>query len=250
MLLFKGHLYIYVILVYLWHRNLKFAMMLSRFALVLLTACLAISAQAQDYFRIKASFTVKISNADGTKNLTKGTVYYDKNIKELIYDVSFPQKEKWISKDTSLVKIRDGEIFDRITIPSINEFTLFHLALNSSLNDFGLKNSVFKISKVEKKGDLVLSYWKIPEQASTFMDHVVVARKNNRLESVVMVGDQLKILSKQFYRNYIMVSAFEFPQQIVQIMYDKTGRENYQVTEFSNINLNEQGNNNQYRSGI
>ena len=223
--------------------------MILRLAIILLIVAMGSPCDGQDHFRFKADFTVKISNADGKKNLTRGVVYYDKNIKDLIYDVTFPQKEKWISKDTSLIKIREGKIFERVTIPSINEFTIFHLALNSSLNDFGLKNSIFKISKVEKKGDLVLSYWKIPEQVAAFMDHVVVARKNNRLESVVMVGDQLRVLSKQYYRDYILINAFEFPGQIVQIMYDNLGRENYQVTEFKNILINEQENSNHYRSG-
>lgn len=202
----------------------------------------------QDYFRIKADFTVKISNSDGTRNLTRGVVYYDKNIRELIYDISFPEKETWVSRDTSLLKIRDGKVYEKMSIPSINEFTIFHLALNSMLNDFGLKNSPFKIQKVEKKGDLTLSYWNIPEQASTLMDFVVVARNGNRLESVVIMADEQKVLSKQFFRNYTKVKAFEFPTQIVQILYDSQNRENYQLTEFKNLGVNETGNNESYKT--
>lgn len=201
----------------------------------------------QEYFRIKADFIVKISNSNGTKNLTKGTVFYDKKIKQLIYNINFPQNEQWISKDTSLYKLRDGKIYERRTIPYINEFTVFHLSLNSDLNDFGLKNSVYKVSKVEKKGDLVLSYWKIPAQVSKIMDHVIIARKGNRLESVIFVGDQQKILSKQFYRNYEKINAFEFPKQIIQILFDKTAGENYQVTEFKNIVVNDLTDNTSYQ---
>jgi len=203
---------------------------------------------SQDYFRIKADFTVKISKSDGTRNLTRGVVYYDKNIRELIYDISFPEKETWVSRDTSLLKIRDGKVYEKMSIPSINEFTIFHLALNSMLNDFGLKNSPFKIQKVEKKGDLTLSYWNIPEQASTLMDFVVVARNGNRLESVVIMADEQKVLSKQFFRNYTKVKAFEFPTQIVQILYDTQNRENYQLTEFKNLVVNETGNNESYKT--
>jgi hypothetical protein len=49
-----------------------------------------LSGTAQEYYRLSADFTVKIKNADGQKNLTKGKVYYDKNYKNLIYDISFP----------------------------------------------------------------------------------------------------------------------------------------------------------------
>ena len=205
---------------------------------------------SQDYFRIEAEFTVKIKKSDGTMNLTRGKVFYDKNYKELIYDIHFPEIEKWAIRDTNLYKIRKGTLAERISIPSINEFTVFHLSLNSSLNDFGLKNSVYNIVKVEKQGDMVLSYWKIPDQASTFMDHVVIAKKDNRLESLIMVGNESRIISKQFFKNYIKIGAFEFPGQIIQILYDIYGKENYQVTEFKNIRVNDLNNNNQYRSQL
>lgn len=197
------------------------------------------SAQGQEYYRVNADFSVKIKRSDGTMNLTKGTVYYDKNIKELIYRVTFPQPEVWVIADTSLFKFRADTLYDRISIPSVNEFTVFHLSLNSGISDFGLKRSRFKVSRVEKKNDLVLSYWKIPDKAEISIDHVVVAKKDNRLESVVMVGEESKILSRQFYRNYMKIGAFEFPQQIVQILPGAEGEDNYQVTEFKNIVVND-----------
>lgn len=204
----------------------------------------------QEYFRISADFTVKVKKSDGTLNLTKGKVFYDKNYGELIYDVSFPQIEKWILKDTLLTKIRKDSIYEKITIPSINKFTIFHLSLNSSLNDFGLKNSIYKITKVEKKNGLVLSYWKIPELASTVLDHVVVAKKENRLESVIMMGNELNIISRQFFKDYEKIGAFEFPRQIIQILYDQEKKENYQITEFKNIKINDLERNNLYNSNF
>jgi hypothetical protein len=202
---------------------------------------------SQDYFRIEADFTVKIRKSDGQMNLTRGKVYYDKNYRELIYDITFPELEKWVIRDTSIYKIKNDTLTERVSIPSINEFTVFHLSLNSSLNDFGLKNSIYKIGKVEKKGDLVLSYWKIPEQASTLMDHVVIAKKNNRLESIVMVGKEAKIVSRQFFKEFIKIDAFEFPGQIIQILYDINDRENYQITDFKNIRVNDLSDNNLYK---
>lgn len=202
---------------------------------------------AQKYYRVNADFTVKIKRSDGTMNLTKGSVYYDKNIKELIYRVSFPQPEVWVIADTSLFKFRNDTLYERISIPSVNEFTVFHLSLNSGISDFGMKRSRFKVSKVEKKNDLVLSYWKIPDKAEISIDHVVVAKKENRLESVIMMGDESKVLSRQFYRNYMKSGAFEFPQQIVQILPGENGEDNYQVTEFKNIKVNDMDNDELFR---
>jgi hypothetical protein len=221
----------------------------STFTSLILLLALPYTGLSQDYFRIRADFTVKISNSDGTKSLTRGTLYYDKNIKDLIYDMTFPRVEKWVSRDTSLYKFRNDTLIQRLTIPSINEFTVFHLALNAGLNDFGLKNSVYAIQKVEKKGDLVLSYWQIPKQASVLIDHVVIAKKSNRLESVVMIDNTQRILSRQFFRNYIRIGAFEFPQQIVQILNNRTtGGEDYQETDFRNITVNDLSDNKMYQA--
>ncbi len=203
--------------------------------------------QAQEYYRVNADFAVKVKRADGTMNLTRGSVYYDKNIKELIYRVSFPQPEVWVIADTSIFKFRSDTLYDRISIPSVNEFTVFHLSLNSGISDFGMKRSRFKVSRVEKKDDLVLSYWKIPDKAEISIDHIVVAKKENRLESVIMVGDSANVLSRQFYRNYMKSGAFEFPQQIVQILPGENGEDNYQVTEFKNIKVNDMENDELFR---
>lgn len=195
--------------------------------------------QGQDFYRMNADFTVKIRRSDSTMNLTRGSVYYDKNIRELIYRVTFPQPEVWVIADTSIFKYRADTLYERVYIPSVNEFTVFHLSLNADLSDFGLKSSMFRASKVEKRNDQVLTYWKIPEQAASSIDHVIVAKKKDRLESVIMVGEDSRIMSRQFFRDYLSIGAFDFPRQIVQIIPDKSGANNYQVTEFRNIEVND-----------
>jgi len=222
-----------------------------KFGMVALCLLIAGQVQAQNYFRMSASFTVKIKRHDGTMNLTRGMVYYDKNIKELIYDVTFPGEEKWVVRDTSLMKFRGDTLAERIGIPSVSEFTVFHLSLNAGLKDFGLKQSMFKVTQVEKKGDLVLSYWKIPEKVSDMIDFVVVAKKENRLESVIIMGKESRVISRQFFRDYRQIDAFEFPGQIVQVLYDEAGNESYQVTEFTGIRVNDLENEElyHYRSG-
>lgn len=219
---------------------MKYGFILSyRHVLIIALMAVFTKSYGQDYFRIKTDFSVKSSSSDGTKNLTRGIIYYDKHIKDLIYDISFPNIEKWISKDTSLYKYSNDTLVERVSIPSINEFTVFHLALNSGLTDFGLRKSPYKIGKVEKKEDLVISYWQIPDQATINLKYVVIAKKDNRLESVIMIGKDDRILSKQFFQDYLKVDAFEFPGKIVQIFYDSENNESYQLTEFSNVKIND-----------
>ena len=201
---------------------------------------------AQDYFRLSVDFTIKIKPAKGQSNLTKGKVYYDKYNKELIYDISFPSSEKWIVQDSKIYKIKSGNVYFTEEIPSVNEFTVFHLALNSSLEYFGLKSANFAIDKVEKKGDLVISYWNIPQQIQNMISSIALAKKGNQLHSVIIMGENNQIINKQFFRDYIKMGGFEFPGTIIQIFYDEDQQENYQVMEFKNIVLNESENDSNY----
>jgi len=194
---------------------------------------------AQDYFRMSADFTTKVKPVEGKMNLTKGKIYYDKYAQELIYDISFPSKEKWIVQDSKIYKITKDSVFFTEEIPSMNEFTVFHLALNSNLTYFGLDEAKFSISNIEKKGDLVISYWNIPPHIQKMISTIAIAKKNNQLHSIVITGENNKILNKQFFKDYVQIGGFEFPGSIVQIFYDENNNEEYQVMEFKNIELND-----------
>lgn len=201
----------------------------------------------QTYHRVGADLTVKTKMASGDQNLTKGKVFYDKNYKELIYRLSFPQYEEWVIRNGSIIKIKDETIYFEESSSTLNEFTIFHLALNSNLTNYGLQNSGFKIRKVEKKEDLVLSYWTLPDVPNDLMSYIVVAKRDGRLDSVVIYAQDNKLSSRQFFRDYIQIGTFEFPRKVIQIMYDKNGNENHQLTEFENIKVNDMTNDELYK---
>lgn len=195
---------------------------------------------------MRADFTTKTKRADGKSNLTKGTIFYDKYTKELIYDIEFPEKEKWVIQDSWIYKLVDDSVYLTEEIPSLNDFTVFHLSLNSNLDYYGLNQAQYAISKVDKLGDLVISYWNIPPHIQEMISSIAVAQKDNSLNSVVVSDKNNEVISKQFFRDYIRMGGFEFPGTIVQISYDENRRENYQVMEFKNIVLNDTENEEDY----
>jgi hypothetical protein len=219
------------------------------FHLILLSSVILgfnLHSEAQDYFRMSADFTTKVKPVEGKMNLTKGKIYYDKYSKELIYDIQFPSEEKWIVQDSKIYKITNDTVYFTEEIPSMNEFTVFHLALNSNLTYFGLDEAKFSISNIDKKGDLVISYWNIPPHIQKMISTIAIAKKNNQLHSIVITGENNKILNKQFFKDYIQIGGFEFPGSIVQIFYDENNNEEYQVMEFKNIELNDIDNEENY----
>lgn len=197
------------------------------------------SIYAQDYFRISADFVTKVKPAVGKPSLTKGKVYYDKFAKELIYEISFPEKEKWVMAKDSILKIKNDSVYFSSAIPAVVDFTIFHLALNSNLTHYGFNESNFTISKVDKKDDLVISYWSVPRQMQKMIGNIVIAKKENRLHSVVIYDNNNKMINKQFFQDYLKMGGFEFPQTVVQIYYNAQQQEDYQMLEFKNIVLND-----------
>ena len=201
---------------------------------------------AQDYYRMSIDFTTKTKRDKGKFNLTKGRIFYDKYNKELIYDIHFPTKEKWIIQNSIIYKLINDSVYFTEEIPSINEFTVFHLALSSNLTYFGLNKAKFSINNIDKKGDLIISYWNIPPHIQNMIKTIAIARKENSLYSVVVSGENNKILNKQFFKNYINIDGFEFPGIIIQIYYDVNNNKHYQVMEFKNIVLNDTKNEDNY----
>lgn len=188
----------------------------------------------QQHFRIKADFSIKEKNADSTVNLTIGVVYYDKVIKKVIYDVSFPRKETWIIKDTVIYKIVNGKVNEKIKATSIAEFTIFHMALSGSLNDYGLKDMPFKLTSVEKQDSMIIATWKPEEKVQKMFGKIVMSKVNRKIYGIVFFKTNGKIAGKQFFRKYKKISGVDFPTEIVQINYTPTGT-NQQITTFKNI---------------
>jgi hypothetical protein len=193
---------------------------------------------SQQFFRIKAEFSIKSKGIDGSQQLTMGTVYYDKTSKKIVYITKFPEKEIWVSSDTVMYKIADNKVIIRQKIPAIAEFTIFHLSLNGQLADFGLKNSTFKMDKVEKDKDLIITTWLPPDQFKKFIGKIMISNKEKKLQGIIFFNSKGEILTKQFFSKYINVKGFEFPGEIAQISY-LNGKEGYEMTTYKNIIIND-----------
>lgn len=200
---------------------------------------------AQQFFRIKADFSIKEKAADGKERLTMGQVYYDKTAKKVVYSVKFPEKETWVVIDTLLYRIVNKQVKEVHTIPAIAEFSIFHLALNGGIADYGLKKSFYTIKKVEKENDMVLTTWNAPEKFSKMFGKIIMSQKNKRLFGVVFFSAKDSLLSKQFFKSYTNVNGLDFPSEIVQIAYIRN-TENYQITTYKNIIVDDLKEDNMY----
>lgn len=197
----------------------------------------------QHFFRLKADCTIKEKFNGGTAaSLTIGKVYYDKNIKKVVYVNTFPEAEAWVIKDTMLYKIANKEVIKTTQLPFKPDYTVFHMGLNGNLQNYGLENSNFEIVDVKKENGMVITTWKAKNAS---IGKVVVSQKDRKLHGVAFFNSKDELMGKQLYKNYQMVKGFEFPGEIVEIYYTDEG-ENYKLTTYENIEIDASGENDIY----
>ncbi len=200
---------------------------------------------SQDFFRLKTDFIIKSKTITGKQQLTVGKIYYDKNIKKLIFQISFPEKETWVQKDTSLFKIVNSEVVSRQTTPNISELTIYHLALNGDLADYGLKKSNMKIIDVEKDGKKIISTWAPPPELKEVFGSILMLNVDQQLVGIVFKNPEDEVVSRQFFRNYISINGMSFPQELVKETVVE-GKKYYEITTYKNMVVNEKNNSEMY----
>ena len=205
----------------------------------------AIGSQGQQYNRIHTEFSVKVKNASGGQSLTMGQVFYDRNNKQLIYYVNFPEKVIWVTSDTLVYQIKDDKLISKTATFSMAEFTVFHLALNSHLQDFGLKNTRYIATEVQREGDLVITTWSPPEKARAQLGNILVSVKKKQLFGVIFQDPKGMVIRKQFFEDYLLIRGLSFPGKIIEININN-GIESYQVTSYKNVVVDEMENDNKY----
>jgi hypothetical protein len=197
------------------------------------------------FFRIKTDFIIKAKSPTGEQQLTVGKIYYDKNVKQIVYDISFPEKEIWVQRDTVLYKIVNSKIIGKQRIPAGIEFSIYNLVLNGTLNDYGLKKTKFTLRKVEKSDNNVISTWEPPIEFKKYFGDILLSNVDQKLNGIVFKNNAGEVVSRQFFRNYMKVNGLSFPQEIYRENF-VNGKKDIELTTFTNIVVNDLSGENKY----
>ncbi len=191
----------------------------------------------QYYFRVKADFSIKEKDVNGTQQLVMGKVYFDKNSGKLIYDIAFPERETWVIQDTMLYKFDQAKtLIEKKGVPNITEHSFFNLVLNNQLKTFGLEDQQnYSISDVEMADDLVITTWSPGAAINKIFGDVVIAQRQKRLSGLVIKNAAGDIVSKQSFENYEMIAGLQIPTELTQVNFVDGGGKTYKVTEFKSI---------------
>jgi len=222
---------------------------MKKLIIVIVLLITATSTYAQVYNRVEASVSVKTKYDNGKGTLEMGKIYFDKRNKKLVYDFNFPEKQTIVIGDTNMTVLKNGVILGQQKTISLLQSTLFNVILTGQLANYGLKNNpIYKVSKVEKDKDMVITTW-APAVKNKVMGNVLISTKGKDLFGVVFYNSVGVMVSKQIFSQYIVVKGLKFPTEITQIVYQEN-KKIYQVTTFKNILVNNLQNENFYNYHI
>ena len=201
-------------------------------------------------YRLTADFSIKEKNTE-LSSVHTGKIYYDLNTDIFVYNIYFPEKVDWVIHDTSFYTFKESVMESRVTIPKINSTNLIHLSLTASLYDYGLiESGLYKMEDVKNENDLIITtYSSIHPRLESKLGKIYISTKKGHLHAIVFLNPNGAILKKIFIEKSVIKKGLFIPTEILEITY-KDNKENYKITTFDNIILNEKINENFYNYSL
>lgn len=204
-----------------------------------------VSVKAQMAYRIEADILTKTRLPDSTFQISKGKIFYDKNVKKIIFDFSFPQPEKVVLFDTVAYTFENENLITTSKNLLIPEQSIFHSMLMGSITRYGFDESLFVANGIDKKKDLVITTWLPREGLSSVFSKILVASKNKQLHSITMFDTEGETMNRQILKEYKLIENSEIPHEILLATYTEKGVV-YQVITLKNVILNNTVNDSNY----
>ena len=200
---------------------------------------------SQFAYRINADILTKTRLPDSTFQISKGKIYYDQNFQKIIFDFTFPQRERVVLFDTVMCRYKDGNLISRSKSFLIPKQSYFNFILSGNISNYGFDNSNFEATSIKKEKGMVITTWSPPDYAKKYLSKVLVATRNKQLYSVTIFGSDDEVLNRQILKKYQMVHGMDIPHEILVATYLKSGTM-YQIITLNHVVLNEQGNDQLY----
>jgi len=208
------------------------------FLLILATfLILALPAHAQSLQRVEADFSLKESDKLGNKKLSVGKVYYDKNIRVVVFQITFPYEEVLCVHDKGVTRFKADTVFANVIANGLIDFNIFQLFLNGNLDFYGLKQSPFELKDVEEDNNKVISTWINKRSKDVGLGKILLAQEDKAITGLITYNDKDEIVSKQFFEEYMDVSGFKFPSQVIQYLISGNEKE-IRISNYRDIKIN------------
>jgi len=192
---------------------------------------------SQEFFRIEAEYSIKENSSADSPMLNMGKGYFDINNRTLLFDTKFPEKEIVLMNDSLMLKIKNDEVVEVIHSQNFIDFTIFSLILNGKLPYFGLKNTRYALTNIEKDQGMVITTWEPPDEVKELKGKMLLSQIDKQLYGLISFDGNNKMISKQFFEEYITLDGINVPTRVTQFFY-KGMEEKIKLTTYKNIKIN------------
>ncbi len=172
---------------------------------------------SQKFIILDSDFSLiekKDFKADSKNSLIMGHVLYNSSDDSAEFNIKFPEMEKWILRDTILIKYKNDTIFSQQFVGTLSENFIFKSILQPSENDFGLKAAGFEIDEVQEMDGIITISWLAPPNLKHVVNKAVSTLKDNLLQSVTFLDTQDKIMNQTIYEKYELINTMPIPVHI------------------------------------
>ncbi len=218
---------------------------MKQISIILILFICANNLYAQEFYRFSAEYSVKYQDANKKQALKIGKVFYDINEKQIVMKNGFPIREIIVFNETSVYKIRNKEVFSKNKLIAPIEFSIFHLALKSELENYGLQKAGYLLDTIKEDRGLIISIWSPPTKYKDFFGNIVVSTKNKQLFGIAFFDKNENLKSKHLFRDFKEINGFTFPTQVIRIKYENN-KKIFEKTTYKKITINDTGNNEYY----
>lgn len=161
--------------------------------------------------------------SDTPYTAVKGNVFYLANSQVLCYEITFPEYEIWVIKDTNFWRFKKDGTQERKKTFAIVENSIFQQWATGDLSDFGLKNTkFFSPVRTFEQDSFVITEW-APKKGKRDFGKVAIAKLKDKglLYCVVIYDQKGEIIARYFYEDYFNIASNPFPHTITQFIYIK-----------------------------
>lgn len=207
------------------------------FLQICLLASVPFIGYTQKYTEFSANFSILEKNTlRDSSSLVHGTVTYNLQRNETIYNLTFPEQKIWSFKDSILTVSGIDTVYSQKEFSNLNQLTIFQNILTQKLNDYGLKDAGYMMSEVNEIGDKVVVQWNPPNLASKFLNRVITEVENQNLTAVAFVDIDEKPINRTYFDKYIKHKDISIPTEIKS--YFKADKEEiFRILIFSNVEI-------------
>lgn len=180
---------------------------------------------AQRFYRLSGNFSIReivlYGESDSFKTfLTRGFLDYDRNKHQVVFDVTFPEKEHWILQDSVFYKIKHDTIYMRYALPYAMQMLNFDFLLSGYNYDFFFQKIGCTIEDIRKEEEKLFKLWKYPDiQQLDVFKYILMQEENGHTTAIAYLDEKKQVVSREFYKDFKNVNGLDVPHVIEQRVY-------------------------------